>query len=66
MKISKRSDERPSLQVSTTFQRQVQRASRDDESFFCKIDSVPSGRKIRGQAPALASKKALRDERFMR
>ena len=66
MKISKRSDERPSLQVSTTFQRQIQRASRDDESFFCKIDSVSSGRKIRGQDPVSASKKALRNKRFAR
>ncbi len=47
MKISKHSDERPSLRVSTTFQRYLEKQKNQDySSTFCEIDSYKSENKI--------------------
>ena len=47
MKISKRSDERPSLRVSTTFQKFLEKEKNCDySSTFCEIDSYKFDKKL--------------------
>ena len=56
MKISKRSDERPSIRVSTTYQTHSQHNARNESSFFLRLDSAPP-EKAKVSAPTSLKRK---------